>query len=154
MTLKAKIIHRKSRSVPWIMYIRLNSTHWAFWSGGKRLFLYPTSLLLFHLLFLSVPFFDFCVPIFSFFLFLFLSLALLRRNTAPSYLQAQSALYLGWQVFRQNSLTGTQRQLVRATQCCSWTQQQPNSLKTNSAESSARQRQGWWNAGLCSIGWL
>lgn len=137
------------------MYIRLNRTHGAFWTGGKGLFLNQTSLLLFHLLLsVSVSFFYFCVPIFSFFLFPFLSLALLRRNTAPLYLQAQNALELGWQVLRQNSPAGTQRQLARVTQCCSWTQQQPNSLKTNSAESSVRQRQGWWSAEFCSIGWL
>lgn len=157
-------------SVPWTMYLKLNKTHWAFWSGGKGLSLTkPPCSYSICCSFLS-PSFTFVFPsslfflLFSFSLFPFHSLALLRKSTAP-FVPISIKCSPSWggryHLGRTDPLAH-RRQLACIThccgssnnQCCSWTQQQPDSLKTNSAESSAMQRQGWWSAVLCGIRWL
>lgn len=129
-------------SVTWSTHIRLNRTHWAFWSGGKGLSLAepPCS-------FLSL-YFTFVLPssvfplLFSFSLFPFHALALLREERCPfcpweHINNNKTLLQMGWRESGQTS------QLARVTHCCghqipSWTQHQPKSLKTNSRADGAQ----------------
>lgn len=85
------------------------------WREGA--FFNKTSLLLFHLLLLSVSFFYFCIPIFSFFpslLFFAVPISLpgpAQEEYSPFCTYKHKMLAkLGWQVsFRQNRSTGTQK---------------------------------------------
>lgn len=126
------------------------------WREGA--FFNKISLLLFHPLLLSVPFFYFCIPIFSFFpsLLFFTPVPIslpspARGEYGPFCTYKHKMLSkMGWRVSLRTDPLAHSSQLACIThccgssnsQCCSWTQQQPNSLNTNSAESSAMQRQG------------
>lgn len=122
------------------MYIRLNRTHWAFWSRGKGVALTKPPALSLTLVFPSS--FNF----FSLFPWShFNSLALFGKSTASFVPTKCSQRWGGRYPLGRTDPLAHSRQLAPITHCCSssnslccsWTQQQPNGFKTNSAESSA-----------------
>lgn len=140
------------------------------WREGA--FFNKTSLLLIHPLLLSVPFFYFCIPIFSFFSLVFsfpvpISLpgpaqgeyspfcTYKHKTLSKTRWRVSLTEQVGWHTAAGWQLAGiTHCRGSANSRCRSWTQQQPNSLKTNSSESSAMQRQGWQSTVLHGTRWL
>lgn len=149
---EAKIVHRKSWSVPWTTYIRLKRTQWAFWSGGKGFFFNQISLLLLPS---AAPFCSFLLLLCSRLLFFLAPISLpgpTQEECSPFVPTSTKCSVVGLAGIQAEQQHG----YPEAAGSCNPVLQLDSAAAKhfNSAESSMRQRQGWQSAGLCSIGWL